>query len=107
MQYFHTRHTLISLCMNSATSDQNWISFFSRFERDNGGFVSDLSKKHPELTQAQIKVCVYLRSGYNTKSIATELGLSVRSVESHCYRIRKKFDLNHTINLATYLYSIS
>ena len=40
--------------MNSATSDQNWISFFSRFERDNGGFVSDLSKKHPELTQAQI-----------------------------------------------------
>ena len=107
MQYFHTRHTLIPLCMNSATSDQNWISFFSRFERDNGAFVSDLSKKHPELTQAQIKVCVYLRSGYNTKSIAIELGLSVRSVESHCYRIRKKFDLNHTINLATYLYSIS
>ena len=93
--------------MNSAASDQKWVSFFSRFERENGGFVSDLSKKHPELTHTQFKVCVYLRSGYNTKSTASELGLSVRSVESHCYRIRKKFDLNHTINLATYLYSIS
>ncbi|OUX21065.1 MAG: hypothetical protein CBE10_00650 [bacterium TMED250] len=93
--------------MNSASTEKNWISFFSRFERENGGFVGDLSKKHPELTHTQFKVCVYLRSGYNTKSTASELGLSVRSVESHCYRIRKKFDLNHTINLATYLYSIS
>ena len=93
--------------MASKTSDQNWVSFFSRFERENSGFVNDLSKKHPDLTHSQFKVCVYLRSGYNTKSIASELGLSVRSVESHCYRVRKKFDLNHTINLATYLYSIS
>ena len=93
--------------MNSATSDQKWVSFFSRFERENGGFVSDLTKKHPELTHTQFKVCVYLHSGYNTKSTASEMRLSVRSNESHCYRIRKKFDLNHTINLATYLYSIS
>ena len=92
--------------MASKTLEQNWVSFFSRFQRENSGFVNYLSKKHPDLTQSQMKVCVYLRSGYNTKSIAEELGLSVRSVESHCYRVRKKFDLNHTINLATYLYSI-
>ena len=92
--------------MNSASSEKNWISFFSRFERENRAFVSNLSKNHPELTQTQFKVCVYLRSGYNTKSTASEMRLSVRSIESHCYRIRKKFDLNHTINLATYLYSI-
>ena len=93
--------------MGSKSTDQNWVAFFSRFERENSLFVSDLSKKHPDLTQSQFKVCVYLRSGYNTKSIADELNLSVRSVESHCYRVRKKLDLNHTINLATYLYSIS
>lgn len=107
MQYFTRHYKYLSFSVNKKNSDQNWVSFFSRFERENTGFVNNLSKKHPELTQSQFKVCVFLRSGYNTKSIASELGLSIRSIESHCYRIRKRFDLNHTINLATYLYSIS
>ena len=107
MQYFITLPCAICLSMSSKSTNNNWITFFSRFERENQGFVNDLSKKHPELTHSQFRVCVYLRSGYNTKSIASELDLSIRSVESHCYRIRRKFDLSHTINLATYLYSIS
>lgn len=96
----------IFFVMEKAQSQKKWIDFFSRFQKDNGSFIENLSKKHPDLTQAQFRVCLYLRAGHNTKSIASTLGLSIRSVESHCYRIRKKFDLNHTINLATYLYSI-
>ena len=92
--------------MATASTQQHWIDFFSRFEKDNQNFIINLSKQHADLTQSQFRVCLYLRAGYNTKSIANTLGLSIRSVESHCYRIRKKFDLNHTINLATYLYSI-
>ena len=92
--------------MSVKLKQQNWIDFLSRFERENKEFVMNLSKQHPDLTQSQFRVCIYLRSGYDTKLIADTLDLSIRSVESHCYRIRKKFDLNHTINLATYLYSI-
>lgn len=107
MQYFLKHCIFISSIVTSKTSNQNWVNFFSRFEQENKDFVSDLSNKHPELTHSQFRVCIYLRSGYDARSIASELDLSIRSVESHCFRIRKKFDLNHTINLATYLYSIS
>lgn len=106
MQYMQMVLFSIFSAMENAQSQKKWIEFFSRFEKDNGSFVEKLSKKHPDLTQAQFRVCLYLRAGHNTKSIASTLGLSIRSVESHCYRIRKKFELNHTINLATYLYSI-
>lgn len=106
MQYFLRCYVFISCFMVSKALEQNWVNFFSRFEQENKKFVNTLSKKHPELTHSQFKVCIYLRSGYSAKSIASELDLSIRSVESHCFRIRKKFDLNHTINLATYLYSV-
>ena len=101
MQYMQM--VLFSICsaMENAQSQKKWIEFFSRFEKDNGFFVEKLSKKHPNLTQAQFRVCLYLRAGHNTKSIASTLGLSIRSVESHCYRIRKKFELNHTCLLYT------
>jgi len=106
MQYSFYTEPLIGCYVTATSIQQNWLDFFSRFEKENKNFVISLSKQHSDLTQAQFRVCLYLRSGYNTKSIANTLGLSIRSVESHCYRIRKKFDLNHTINLATYLYSI-
>ena len=84
MQYMQM--VLFSICsaMENAQSQKKWIEFFSRFEKDNGSFVEKLSKKHPDLTQAQFRVCLYLRAGHNTKSIASTLGLSIRSVESHC-----------------------
>ena len=91
--------------MNDADHQQNWIEFFEKFQINNQIFIRTLSTKYPDLSRAQFRVCAYLRAGYDTKSIAKSLNLSVRSVESHCYRIRKRFDLNHTDNLATYLYS--
>ena len=91
--------------MNDADPQQNWIDFFENFQINNQIFIRTLSTKYPDLSRAQFRVCAYLRAGYDTKSIAKSLNLSVRSVESHCYRIRKRFDLNHTDNLATYLYS--
>ena len=91
--------------MNDADHQQNWIEFFEKFQINNQIFIRTLSTEYPDLTRAQFRVCAYLRAGYDTKSIAKSLNLSVRSVESHCYRIRKRFDLNHTDNLATYLYS--
>jgi DNA-binding CsgD family transcriptional regulator len=91
--------------MNDADHQQNWIEFFENFQINNQIFIRTLSTKYPDLSRAQFRVCAYLRAGYDTKSIAKSLNLSVRSVESHCYRIRKRFDLNHTDNLATYLYS--
>jgi DNA-binding CsgD family transcriptional regulator len=91
--------------MNGGDSQQNWIDFFEKFQRNNQTFIRTLSSEYPDLSRAQFRVCAYLRAGYNTKSIAKSLNLSVRSVESHCYRIRKRFDLNHTDNLATHLYS--
>ncbi len=93
--------------MDNVKNQQGWITFLSNFESENKDFIVALSSKHPELTKSQFQVCLYLRSGFDTKAIAQALDLSIRSVESHCYRIRKKLELHHNTNLGTYLYSIA
>ena len=91
--------------MKNPGPEQNWIVFFEKFQQNNQTFIRTLTTQYPDIGRSQFKVCAYLRAGYDTKSIAKILDLSIRSVESHCYRIRKRFDMNHTDNLATYLYS--
>lgn len=92
--------------MVSSNAEKNWLIFFVRFEKANNKFVANLSRKYPGLSKSQFRICIYLRSGQNTRSIANQLEISIRSVESHCYRIRQKIDLDHTVNLTTHLYSV-
>ena len=91
--------------MKNPDPEQNWIVFFEKFQQNNQTFIRTLTRQYPDISRSQFKFCAYLRAGYNTKSIDKTLDLSLRAVESHCYRIRKRFDMNHTDNLATYLYS--
>ena len=73
--------------MNNTDPEQNWIVFFEKFQQNNQTFIRTLTTQYPDIGRSQFKVCAYLRAGYNTKSIAKSLNLSVRSVESHCYRM--------------------
>lgn len=70
-------------------------------------FVYNLEKYHPDLTTEEIKIAELIFLGYKNKEIATMQNLSVRSIENCRYRIRKKFNLETTKSLSTYLQSLS
>lgn len=69
-------------------------------------FAHRLSAHHLKLTPTEIRVANLVKMGRTNKEIAAIAGLSLRTVEGHRNRIRKKMGLsNQKINLRTYLLS--
>ena len=62
-----------------------------------------LSDKHLTLSQRELEICNMINGGLTTKVIADLLNLSVRTIETHRYNIRRKLQIVKTkINLTTY-----
>ena len=49
------------------------------------------------------KICAYIKMDLSSKDMAPLLNMSVRSIETNRYRIRKKMDLGRETNLSDYL----
>lgn len=57
------------------------------------GFGHELDARLLRLTRTELKICRFIQSGYATKDIATELNLSVETIQSHRKNIRQKLGL--------------
>ena len=55
-------------------------------------FLLDFKKKHPFLTPHELLICFYTKMGLTGKEIAQVTNKSLRSVESHQYRIKRKIN---------------
>lgn len=81
------------------SSQDDWHLFETNFERAHEQFLNNLKKQFPELTPKDLRLCAFLRMNLSSKEIAPLLGISVRGVENHRYRLRKKMGLEHDENL--------
>ena len=91
---------------STMSSDNTWVNFFSQFSQTQGDFIQTLTVTFPDLSSSQFRVCSYLKAGYNTREIAEEMSLSVRSIESHRYRLRRKLGVGKSENLAMYIHTL-
>ena len=89
---------------NIASSD-DWQTFETNFERAHEEFIKKLKTGYPKLTPGDLRLCAYLRMNLSSKEIAPLLGISVRGLENHRYRLRKKMGLEIDINLSEFLMS--
>ena len=90
------------LSMNS--KNDSWEEFELRFREVDPDFFRKLSERFPQLTPNDKKLCAYLKLNLSTKEIASLLNLSLNSVLSARYRLRKKLDINKAdININQYL----
>ena len=81
-------------------------NYSDQFSAAYPGYLEYLTRSYPELTTADLKLCTFLRMNLNTKETADIMGLSVRSVESRRYRLRKKLSLIKEDDLVSYLISL-
>jgi DNA-binding CsgD family transcriptional regulator len=77
------------------TSQDDWQLFETNFERAHERFLNKIREMYPELTARDLRLCAFLRMNLSSKEIAPLLGISVRGVENHRYRLRKKMSLDH------------
>jgi PAS domain S-box-containing protein len=67
-------------------------------------FTQKLLTEHPRLTPAELQIANLLRQGRSSKEIADDLGLSLRTVETHRRNMRTKLGIkDKKTNLRSYL----
>ena len=84
-------------------NDNNWKKFEENFDLVYENYLKRLGEMYPELNTSDKKLCAYLKMDLSSKDIAPLLNMSVRSVETNRYRLRKKFDLGRDTNLSEFL----
>jgi DNA-binding CsgD family transcriptional regulator len=85
------------------SNNNHWEIFKLRFREIHPEFFYQLKKKHPALTETEVRFCAYLRlhlSGYQITSI---LNISKEGIKKTRYRIRKKFGLQRRQSLEEYI----
>lgn len=84
---------------DNISNTDDWNLFETNFERAHEQFLQKLKDQFPDLTPKDLRLCAFLRMNLASKEIAPLMGISVRGVENHRYRLRKKMGLEHDDNL--------
>ncbi|EJL69567.1 tetratricopeptide repeat protein [Chryseobacterium populi] len=73
--------------------------FLTRFKEVYPDFYETLVTKYPHLTANDIRFSAFLRLNLSTKTIAQYKNISIRTIESRKYRLRKKLELASDVDL--------
>jgi DNA-binding CsgD family transcriptional regulator len=85
------------------SSIDDWKKFETHFERAHEKFLQKLMSNYPLLSPGDLRLCAYLRMNLSSKEIAPLLKISVRGVENHRYKLRKKLNLKKEENLIDFI----
>ena len=94
---------LISKIDHNISGDDDWKIFDANFQQTHEEFIGEMKKAFPDLTPNDLRLCAFLRINLTSKEIAPLLGISVRGVENHRSRLRKKLKLASDDNLTDYI----
>jgi len=84
-------------------NDNNLKRFEENFDLVYENYLKRLGEQYPELNTSDKKLCAYLKMDLSSKDIAPLMNMSVRSVETNRYRLRKKMSLDRDVNLSEFL----
>ncbi|QIU93595.1 hypothetical protein [Bacteroides faecium] len=94
---------LIDMIDNATSKGKEWDLFLSNFDLIHEHFFRNLRQRFPELTPNDLKLCALLRLNMSTKDMADMLNIGVRAVETARYRLRKKMELDSSVDLVQFL----
>jgi len=97
---------VVKIIDENLNNTDDWKMFQEAFNNADKKFIKKVKSKHPDLTPNDLRLCAYLRLNLSSKEIAPLLNISHRSVEVKRYRLRKKMDLSHNLNLTNYILEI-
>ncbi len=86
--------------------DEDWQRFEVNFKELHNDFFELLLARYPKLTPKDLKLCAYLKMNLSTKEIAPLMGITIRGVEIHRYRLRKKLGLDSQVNISNFLITL-
>lgn len=98
---FRLKHIMNKINREIKNKDE-WKLFETNFNELHEDFFKDLLRAYPNLSNKDLKLCSYLKMNMSSKEIAPLMGITVRGVEVHRYRLRKKMKLDSKENLTNF-----
>ncbi|NML68722.1 hypothetical protein HHL23_02780 [Chryseobacterium sp. RP-3-3] len=81
-------------------------SFIPLFLTTNALFVAKIRDICPKINDTELEVCALIKLGLTTKEIAIATNSTYKAIESIKYRLRKKMNLESTVNLMLFFNEI-
>lgn len=72
---------------------QEWEDFKELFSKVHPGFADELVRRYPDITEGDIRLAIYIKSGLSTKQIARMLMVQPSSVKMNRHRLRERMGL--------------
>lgn len=78
---------------DSLDIDDEWKQFYTIFNQVHPGFIPDLKKETPSLTDRELRLCALIKLNFPSQQIATLFGISLNSIKVARHRLRKKLKI--------------
>lgn len=94
---------LKSILFQNQNQQKDWERFKEVFENIHPGFYENLKAKYPQLTTNDCRICAYIKIQMSINEVANIMNISLQSLHTSRYRIRKKLKLDSNINLDEFI----
>ncbi len=84
---------VLHLIRGNMSLDRDWQDFQLHFESVHPGFFTRLQQHFTTLTPYDLRFSAYIRMNLATKEIARMLNITIKTVQSQRYRLKKKLGL--------------
>jgi len=91
---------------NKTSFDNETQEFYHKLDTLSHSFYQKLDVNYPNLSKTDKKLCSLIRLNIDSVQIATLQNISVSSLNTHRYRLRKKMNLKKEVDLNTHLQSL-
>jgi DNA-binding NarL/FixJ family response regulator len=89
--------------MDQKIREGSWKSFEVSFQNIHSDFIKNLLHRFPGLTKSELRLCILLKLGMNTKDIASMLYLSPESLKVSRSRLRTKLGMQECDSFHSFL----
>ncbi|MEL1244940.1 tetratricopeptide repeat protein [Flavobacterium sp. DGU11] len=97
---------LRSILFHNQNQKKDWEKFREVFEKVHPGFFTEIKSRFSSLTATDIRICAYIRIRMSLNEVASLLNISLQSLHTSRYRIRKKLNLDTQQSLDDFICEI-
>lgn len=88
-----------NLIDNEVNNEKKEFLFHKLFSEVHQDFIARITHEYPALTSNDIRILTFIRVNLENKEISSLMNISPRSLDTTRYRLRKKLNLDHEVDL--------
>jgi len=97
------KRVLMGMCLRLIETEATANRLNIRLSEIEALFIFRLEKKHPNLNNRELRICLLIKHDYDNQEIARTSEISSRGMESIRYKIHKKLGIGKNDSIKIYL----